>query len=79
MPPRPMRALAGRRRRRGSATLLDREFGATLRADGIRGDTGELLNSRPKQLRGFRRYQTLVGAVDRTYVASGGQGYGFAF
>ena len=41
----------------------------------FRGDTGELIASPPEHLRGFHRYQTLIAAGDRLYVASGGQVY----
>jgi outer membrane protein assembly factor BamB len=45
----------------------------------FRGDTGELLASPPEHMRGFHRYQTLIAAGDRLYVASGGQVYAFGF
>jgi outer membrane protein assembly factor BamB len=45
----------------------------------FRGDTGELIASRPEHLRGFHRYQTLIAAGDRLYVACGGQVYAFVF
>ena len=45
----------------------------------FRGDDGELLASPPEYLRGFHRFQTLIAADDRLYVASGGQVYAFAF
>jgi outer membrane protein assembly factor BamB len=49
------------------------------RLHAFRGDDGELLASPPERLRGFRKYQTLIAAGDRLYVASGGQVYAFAF
>ena len=45
----------------------------------FRGDTGELIASPPEHMRGFHRYETLIAAGDRLYVASGGQAYAFGF
>ena len=45
----------------------------------FRGDTGEMLASPPGNLRGVHRFQTLIAAGDRLYVASGGQVYAFTF
>ena len=45
----------------------------------FRGDTGEPLASPPEHMRGFHRFQTLIAAGDRLYVASGGHVYAFAF
>ena len=45
----------------------------------FRGDTGELLASPPDHMRSVHRFQTLIAADDRLYVASGGQVYAFAF
>ena len=45
----------------------------------FRGDTGELIASPPEHMRSFHRFQTLIAAGDRLYVASGGQVYAFAF
>ncbi len=45
----------------------------------FRGDTGELIASPAGNLRGFHRFQTLIAAGDRLYVASGGQVYAFVF
>lgn len=45
----------------------------------FRGDDGELIASPPEHLRGFHKFQTLIAAGDRLYIASGGQVYAFAF
>jgi outer membrane protein assembly factor BamB len=45
----------------------------------FRGDTGELIASLPKRLNGTRRFQTLIAADGRLYVAGDGQIYAFAF
>jgi outer membrane protein assembly factor BamB len=52
------------------------------RDDGLyafRGDTGELLASLPKSVKGARRFGTLVAAGGRLYVAGAGQLYAFTF
>jgi outer membrane protein assembly factor BamB len=45
----------------------------------FRGDNGELIASAAQPQRGFDRYQTLIAADDRLYVASGGHVYAFTF
>ena len=45
----------------------------------FRGDNGELIGSAQQPQRGFDRYQTLIAAGDRLYVASGGRVYAFTF
>ena len=52
------------------------------RDDGLyafRGDTGELLASLPKSVKGARRFGTLIAAGGRLYVAGAGQLYAFTF
>jgi outer membrane protein assembly factor BamB len=45
----------------------------------FRGDTGELLASPPERMAGTTKFQTLIAADGRLYVAAGGRIYAFTF
>ena len=45
----------------------------------FRGDTGELLASPPERMLGTTKFQTLIAADARLYVAAGGRIYAFTF
>jgi hypothetical protein len=49
------------------------------RLHAFRGDDGEPVSSPPERMRGLHRFQTLIAADDRLYVAADGTIYSFAF